>query len=469
MNNKKDYIWGLLGKFIPEGVFLLTTMILARLLTPDDFGMIGVISVIFTVANTITDSGLGGSLIKEENLTNLDSSSIFCFNLCVSVFLYVIIFLGAGHIETFYNVQGLANVTRCISLMFVFNSFALVPKALLAKNIRFNILFRISTVSVIIASFISVVLAFLGAKVYAIVGYRLVLSLTTAMLAIYYSDFSISLSFSFDSLKKLLPFGIFTTMSSIVDSIYENLLTAIFGKISNMNSTGYFYQAKKTEETLTISLASTIGQVAFPILTKIRDDKDTFINETNSIFKTVVLLITPLFLIFSFFSNEIIVVMYGEQWIGAGPYLRLLLYAAVFMVMENVNRTFIKSLGKGQPIFYVSIGKRFIGALILLATMYINQNYLVQAYIFTAFVGFVLNQVAFSFLSKISIIKNLGSTFVYFVPNLVLFLVLVGVDACLESLIVKIIFCICLCLLYYIVVGKVLGVNLYSFLKKTNK
>lgn len=469
MRNKKDYMWGLLSKFIPEGVFLLTTMVLARLLTPDDFGVVGVISIIFTVANTITDSGLGGSLIKEKEITKLDCSSIFCFNFFVSVFLYVIIFIIAEYVETYYQVIGLANVTRCISLMFVFNSFALVPKALLSKEIKFNKLFQISTISVIVASLVSIILAFCGAKVYAIVGYRLALSMVTAILAIYYSGFSISFQFSFDSLKRLLPFGLFTTLSSIVDSIYENMLSAIFGKISNMNATGFFYQAKKTEEALTISLTSTIGRVTFPVLTKIREDKSLFVKESDSIFKTIVLLFTPLFLILSVFSEELIVLMYGEQWIEAGPYLRLLLYAAVFMVMENVNRTFIKSLGKGQPILYVSLIKRAIGLMILFSTLYINRNYLVQAYIFTAFWGFFINQIAFSYLSKINICKNLRSSFVYFAPNVVLLVAMMCIDNYFEHFILRVVSCICLCLLYYIIIGRALGVNISGFLKKPSK
>ena len=469
MNHKKDYAWGLLGKFVPEGIYLVTTMVLARMLTPDDFGVIGVISIIFTVANTLTDAGLGGSLIKEKNLSNIDCSSIFYFNTVVSVILYIIIFFSANLIETYYNVDGLANVIRAISLTFVFNSFAMVPKSLLAKDIQFKKLFKISLYSVCVASVASILLAFLGAKVYAIVGYRLILTLVTAIGAISYSKFHLSFRFSIDSLKRLLPFGIFTTLSSVVDSIYENLLAAIFGKTSGMGNTGYFYQAKKTIDALQITITSTIGQVAFPVLSRINGNAEAFEKETISLLRFVVLLFTPILIFASVFSKEIVVLMYGSQWAESGIYLKLLIYAAIFMVMENLNRTFIKSLGKGQPILYVSLIKRSIGILVIFVTFYFYSAYLVHAYIASAFLGFVINQLAYSYLSRTSFIRSFKLACLYIFPNFIILTILNIIDSYNLELFLKITIDTGILVIYYLGLCKYLRISVIAMFKSIKK
>lgn len=468
MNNKVEYLWGLLSKFIPEAIYLGTTMVLARLLVPEDFGVIGVLSLIFTVANALTDAGLGGSLIKEKNLTKIDCSSIFSFNVVVSLVLYLIIFLSAGAIETYYEVEGLAKVARVISLTFVLNSFALVPKALIAKQVNFKLVCRISIISVIIASLCSIIYALIKPDVYAIVTYRVVLSAVSAILYLVYSKYQCSFKFSVASLKKLLPFGIFTTLSTVVDSIYENALSLIFGKVAGMGSTGYFYQAKKTEEALTISITSTIGQVAFPILTKHNDDYSTLKKESESIFRTILLLFTPMLLLISVYSEEIMVLLYGRGWADSGVYMRLLMYAAVFMVMENLNRTFIKSLGKGQPILYLSLIKRSIGIAMLFAILLINPKYLVPMYVFTAFLGFLINQIAFAKLTHTSFLADVRKTILVLLPNVLVLVLYNLIYFSFDSFLVKCCLSVLVTLFYYLIVLRCLGFKI-STLKKLFK
>ena len=469
MNNKIAYLWGLLSKFLPEVIFLGTTMVLARLLAPEDFGIIGVISIIFTVANAITSSGLGGSLIKEKKITDIDCSSIFCFNVVVSTILYIIVFFSANTIEAYYEVQGLARITRIVSLTFVLDSFSLVPRALLYKQVNFKLICRISILSVIISSLCSISYALVKPDVYSIVTYRVVLSASTSILYLYFSKYKCSLRFSFASLKKLLPFGIFTTLSTVVDSIYENALSLIFGKTEGMGSTGYFYQAKKTEDALTITVTSTISQVAFPILTKIKDDYNVLKQESDSVFKTIVLLFTPILLLISVYADEIMVLLYGNNWIESGVYMRLLMYASVFMVMENLNRTFIKSLGKGKPILYVSLIKRTLGIVLLFSVLFINSKYIVHMYVFTAFVGFLINQIAYTKLIHSSFIQNVWKIVMILIPNIFLLVFFNLTYSLFNSLIMKIFICGMICLVYYFFVFHYLGYRLSTlkkFLKK---
>ena len=387
MRNINQYIWGLLGRFVPSFIFLGTTIVLARILTPDDFGLVGVLTIVFTVADALTDAGLGGSLVKEKEITNLDCCTICNFNMIVSILLYAILFISADYIENYFNMDRLAIVTRLLSLTFVINAVSLVPRALLMRDLKFRELFKISILSNAISAIVAIVAAFIGAGVFALILYRLLVPFVGSVLSYSFSDFKYRVQFSIDSFKRLIPFGFFSSISTIVDTIYENILTTIFGKVMGVTTTGYFYQAKKTEESITTSLTSTIGNVAFPVLTSLRDNKESFIKESQSIMLTVAGTMIPFILLLSNYSDLVIDLLYGGQWVASSPFFRLLMYAGCFMIMENLNRSIIKSLGKGELLFSIALIKRSIGIVVLLGATFMFQDYLVQAYIICSFIG----------------------------------------------------------------------------------
>lgn len=420
MQNVRQYVWSLLGRFAPSFIYLGTTILLARVLTPDDFGKIGVLTIIFTIADALTDAGLGGSLIKEKNLTDKDSSTIFNFNMMMSVTLYVILFFSANYIEQFFGIDDLALLTRLLALTFVLNAFSMVPRSLLTRNLQFKTLFYISVAATIIASGLSIAGAFWGMGVYSLVLYRIVLSIVSAVLQIIYSKFKYVFCFSKESFMRLVPFGLYTSLSTIIDTIYENLLTSIFGKTMGSTTAGYFYQAKKTEETLTITLANTISSVSFPVLAKKKDDREEFIKESRNIMLTISCLTLPALLLLSVYSEEIIVIMYGSQWYDSAPYFRLLMFAGCFMLMENLNRNFVKALGRGRMLFEIAVIKRGIGIALLFLGSLLLKDYLVHIYIFCSLIAYTINQIAISRVVRTSISDDVFTVLKIIVPSFVL-------------------------------------------------
>lgn len=459
MKNIRQYIWGALGRFAPSLIFLVTNMVLARFLTPDDFGIIGVLAIIFTVADAMTDAGLGGSLIKEPKLSGVDCSTIFNFNLGVSAVLYLIIFLSSDYIERYFAIPGLGSVTRWLSLTFVINAFSLVPKSLLMRDVHFKSLFQISVVSNVIAAILSVAAAIMGAKVYAIVIYRLAVSLCGSLLTYIYSKFQYSFVFSTDSFKRLIPFGLFTSLSAVIDTIYENILTTIFGKVMGVTTAGYFYQAKKTEESATSSLSNTVGYVAFPILSKEKGDKARFVSESLSIMNTIVGTIVPVVLMVSVYSEEIIRLLYGSQWNESAGYFRLLMYAGCFMIMESLNRSFIKSLGEGKVIFSVSLVKRGLGLLVLFVVAVAAPKLMVLAYILCTVLAFLINQYAYSRCININFLMSLAPLLKTIIPSLLLVLCFISVDSFFEIIWIELLIDISILASYYFLYLPKVGVN----------
>ena len=460
MTHKNEYIWALIGRFLPLLIYLVTTMVLARYLSPDDFGKVGALSVFFMVANTLMDAGLGGSLIKEPNLTKVDCSTILLFNFVASLILYALIFLFSSTIESYFESPGLSMVVRILCLIFVINSLGLVPRSLLQRNLKFRHLTIINVVSVFVAALTSVALALYQFGVYALVAYQIVSAAIMVILSIKVSGFIFSLQFSRNSLFRLMPFGVFTTLTSAIDAIYENLITFLFGKYLNMQQAGFLYQAKRLEEVPSQSVVQTISNVAFPVLTKLRTNANEFSNECNATFKNFLLLVLPVLFTLSIFSEPIMVIVFGEQWRPSAPYLSLLIYAAIFHMAETLNRTFIKSTTQVDLLFKYTILKRILGIGVIFICLSINPRIVLNGYIISTFIGYLLNVHLLSRVSEMTISKQLESLVLVLLPNVVYFFFMSLLKDFVDSFCFQIIFCLLSLFVYYFVILRIYGINI---------
>lgn len=390
MQSSKLYIYGLGGKFIPQAVYMLTNIVLARLLAPSDFGAIGVLAVFFMIAETMMDAGLGGSLIYKKNVTKIDCSTVFVFNLAVSHLMYFILFMTSSYIEDYFKIENLSTIARIVGLVFVINSWGLVVSTMITKNLQFKELMKLSIISGIIASVVSIGCAICGAGVYALVAYQLVLAISrvVGLYAIY--PMHLSLKFSYKSFKEIAPFGVYTTIILIIDNIYENILTILFGKYLNVREAGYISQSKRIEESASKTLMATINNVAFPFLSSVRG-KMEFLKEANSLYKSICLMLFPLLLLVSVYSKEIITILLGDEWVKAGKYLSFLIYAGLFMVMESLYRNFIKSLGEVRRLMVYTVYKRIVGFALIFMALTENVNLVLYAYVISSTIAFLLN------------------------------------------------------------------------------
>lgn len=465
MQYKEKYIWALIGRFLPLFIFLATTMILARFLTPSDFGKVGVLSVFFMVASTLMDAGLGGSLVKEEEIKKGDCSTIFVFNVVVSVLLYALVFLFSDVIENYFATSGLSSVVKILCLVFVINSFGLVPRSLLTRNLQFEVISSINVVSVVVSSVISVILAIMHFGVYALVAYYLASAVVTVLLSIKLSGFKISIRFSGESLRRLIPFGIFTTLTTAIDTVYENLIVLLFGKYMDMFQAGCLSQAKRIEEVPSQSLALTISSVAFPILTKLRKEEKQFAQECNNTFKNILLCVLPLLFAMSVFSKIIVSLLFGEQWLSAAPYLSQLAFAAVFHIAETLNRTFIKSTTQVEKLMTYTLIKRIIGISVIFLFLSIDAKMTLVGYIISTFIGYVFNVHLLARVSSVCV----STQFVIFgkilFPNILLYVLMLLSQKFIDNYGLAIILSTVLILLYYFVILRFYNINIIKSVK----
>lgn len=467
MQHKSVYVWGLVARFAPAVILLVTNMILTRLLTPQDFGTIGVLAIIYTIANTLIDSGLGGSLVKENDLKKIDCSTILTFNIAVSALLYFVIFLLSGKLEVFFQISGLSTIVKVLSLTIIISSFGVVPNAVLLKNLQFRTTFIISIISVTLASMVAIILAFLKFGIFSLVIYQILFTLTQVILSNILSHYKLSFAFSYDSFKKIIPFGIYTSIITIIDTTYENILTTLTGKYLNVKHAGYVSQSKRIDDGLSYSIAMTIGTVTFPILTKLKDDLVAFKEETHSIYKTFPLILFPLLMLVAVYSTETITLLFGDQWIESGKYLTGFMFAGVFLVLEALLYGFIKALCLVDRLALVTIIKRIIGIGIIVVTLIFFPRFVIEGYILSSLIGFVANSLLFCKISDTKLTAFFRETVIYIIPSCIIFTLMYIAKGLLGvSLVWSLVLSLGLIVIYYFMFLRFFGIKIVDSIKK---
>lgn len=465
MRSKGDYIWTLIGKIGPQTIFLITTIILARYLSPEEFGKIGVLTIFLSIATTLNDAGFGGALIVEKDVTEKDCYTVGVYNMVVSAFLYSILFFIAPYLEHFFNVNGLTDITRWLSLVLLINSLSTVPKALMMKRLMFKKLSLISFISVLVSSILAIIGAYYALGAFALVIYQISISVITLIYVFTYTDYKIRFVFSFSSFKKLFSFGFYTTISSIVDNIYENLLSFLFGKFQNISQVGFFVQAKKLDDAGIAAVKDTINTVSFPILSTLKDDAKVFDEECSSILKMISLAVVPVFLCISVFSKEIILLTFGEKWIESSFYLSVLMIAGVFILLEGAYRNFIKAQGYVAKLFLYTLIKRIIGISIIITVAFINSALMIYGFVIGTVIGLITNIILYSRLLSANTIKSIFRIIKVITPAALVYIISMLLNASVDDQKICISITILLWIVYYVLILNHYRPNLISKLK----
>lgn len=466
MKHKRAYIWTFGGRVLPQLIYLLTNIFLAHYLTPTDFGQIGVLAIFISISSTLTDAGFGGSLIKEDYVSSLDLSTVFIYNLIVSILLYLVLFFCAPFIESYFSIDGLKNIVRTLSLVFVINAWALIPKTLLIRDLHFKSIAIIAVIAVILASIISIIGALQQWGAYSLVAYQLTYAIVEVVSYEIVTRYKHSFRFSLYCFKKLFSFGFYTTLCNVLESAYTNIMTMLFGKFMTISVAGYFYQAQKLETSATNSLASTINTTSFPILTKIKNDRKAFISESNSLLKSFSLFLFPLFWLIVIYSREIITFIYGPEWQEASIYLSLLIIVGVFYVLESLTRNFIKSLGQVKILAKYSLFKRIIGLIFILGFLIVGPFYMLYGYILSTIFGYIVNNYILSKILHIKflfIIKENSGPLCFTLPFPFIFLLIHQIN----NLFIEVPIDLGIFLIYYIIIiPRIFGIKIIKLIHK---
>ena len=384
-------VWSTFQRFGKMGIAFIANLVMARLLTPDDYGAIGILMIFIALSMVFIDAGFGNALIQKTNPTEEDYSTIFYFNLIISIAIFLLLFFTAPLIATFYKMELLCNLLRVLSLVLIINALSLIQDCRLRKEMNFKVLSIATVVSAIIGAIIGIYTAYIGYGVWSLVIYNIVEATIRSTILWFMCRWLPLFCFSWNSIKQLFKFGGFLLANSFLFTLRRSAIAIFMGKLYTATDLGYYSQAKKLEEVPVSGIQSVIGQVTFPLFAAVKDDMERLLTAQRKGNITLAFICIPLMTIFFILSQDLIIGLYTDKWASSIPYLRILCICGIFVSLQEVNANIITALGYSGLYFKWSIVKTIVLFVFLLIGSFFGIYGMLLAWLLQNFIAYLIN------------------------------------------------------------------------------
>lgn len=344
-------IWAAVQRFGTLIISFVSNMILARLLTPDDFGVMGMLLFFVVLAQTFVDSGLGAALIQKQDVKDVDVNTVFYINMAISTFVYVILFATSPLIANFYNEPILDSLLKVESLIVLIQGMTIVQTVQFQKMMDFKKLTISGLTSAIISSILAIAAALYGWGVWSLVVKALVEALVRSLMLWLMSKWRPMWIFSWTSFRELFGYGGFILLSSIMFRVSNNVQSLIMGKIFKTSILGNYTQAYQLRNVASDGISSVLAQVLFPEFSNLQNNDEELRKRIDFSIYIISFLVSPLMIWCSVLAKPIIQIIYGDQWDEAVPYLQILCFGGIFLALQDVNINVVKAKGKSKALF----------------------------------------------------------------------------------------------------------------------
>lgn len=390
-NNKvvKNFLWRLAERCGAQVVTLLVSIVLARLLSPEDFGTVSLVMVFTTILQVFVDSGLGTALIQKKDADDLDFSSVFYFNFAVCLILYIGMFFAAPYIARFYQDESLTAIIRVISLTIVISGVKGIQQSYVSRNMMFKRFFFSTLGGTIFSAFLGIGMAYFGFGVWAIVAQQLSNTAIDTLILWLTVKWRPKKMFSWSRLKGLLSYGWKLLASSLLDTVYNNLRNLIIGKFYTSADLAYYNQGDKFPKVIVTNINSSIDSVLLPTMSGEQDNRVRVKSMTRRAIKTSTYIMAPLMMGLLFCAEPVVRLVLTEKWLPCVPYLQIFCFTYLFWPIHTANLNAIKSMGRSDLFLKLEIIKKMVGLVLLLLTMRIS----VMAMAYSLIVSGILSQI----------------------------------------------------------------------------
>ena len=464
-----NFLWRFAERCGYQIVMFFVAIVLARILAPEDYGTIALITVFVTIMQVFVDSGLGTALIQKKNADDTDFSSVFYFNFTACLTLYLLMFLAAPFIAEFYNNQNLTPVIRVLSLKLVVAGLKNIQQAFVSRNMLFKRFFFATLGGTLCSAVIGVSLAYLGYGVWALVFQQLSNELIGTLILWLTVKWRPKLLFCWERLKSLLSFGWKLLMSSLLETTYNNLCNLIIGKMYSPADLAFYNQGQLFPNVIVSNINASIDSVLLPTMSKVQDDYNRIREMTRRAIKTSTYIMAPLMMGLAFCAEPIVKLVLTDKWLFCVPYLRIFCITYMFYPIHTANLNAIKAMGRSDLFLNLEIMKKVVGLVLLFSTMW----YGVMAMAYSLLVGTVASMMINSWpnqqLLKYSFKEQIKDIF----PSILLAIAMgfctyfiglidlpTGVLVCIQVI---------LGLVLYISISAVLNIDSYRYLKESIK
>lgn len=354
-------VWTAFQKYSRMGIQFISGIILARLLTPYDYGCIGMLSIFIVLADTFIDGGFGSALIQKKRPTQVDYSTIFWWNIGMAAFMYIILFVSAPAISRFYKIPLLCDVLRVEGLILFIYALNVIQRNQLKKKLNFKLLSIVSVGTAIIALSVTIIMAYHGFGVWSLVAQTLIGGAIPSLVFWFYVKWRPQWVFSWKSFRELFSFGFYMFLTHLLNSFGQQIQGLLIGKKYDPTTMGYYSKALGTESLASSSISSIMTQITYPLYAQVQDDKAALGNMIKRLTTSIAYITFPLMFILMLTAKPIFILLYSERWVASIPYFQVLCLAGLVSCLIAVNTQTIAAIGKSKTMFVWTVIKRTVG------------------------------------------------------------------------------------------------------------
>lgn len=386
-----NMMWRFFERSGAEVVTFIVSIVLARILSPEDYGSVALVVSLTTVMQVFVNFGMGPALIQKKDISDADYSTAFYFSLVISILFYSILFAGAPAISCFFNYPGLSAVLRVQGIIILINGVNNIQQSFVAKNMIFKKFFYATLGGTVFSGIVGIILALAGYGIWALVAQKLINPLTDTLILWFTIKWRPKRVFSKKSFSSLFNFGWKIFLSSTISTLYAELRPLVLGKVYTNADLAYYKKGDQFPRLIVSNIDSSIDSVLLPTLSAEQDNKERVRIMTSRAIKTSTYLIFPLMVGLAVCAEPIVRLVLTDKWLPAVFFLRIFCFSYAFYPVASANLNAIKAMGRSDLYLKLEIIKTIVGIVALVPTMFISVEAMALSLLITTILGFIIN------------------------------------------------------------------------------
>lgn len=383
--------WSFIDNIASSGITFFVGIVLARLLTPEEYGIMAMIAIFIAISNSIVDSGFSNALIRKMNVNSIDYNTVFYFNLVVSIILYVLLYFAAPAISIFFKEPILREISRGIAWVLIINALSIIPRTIFIRNVNFKTQTKVSLISSISSGIVGIGMALLDMGIWSLVGQQLSRQLLNTLFLWIYSRWYPDWEFSKNSFKEMFGFGSKLLLSSLLDTIYRNIYYIIIGRFYTSTQLGQYTRAQQFETIFSSNLSSVVLRVTYPILSSIQEDSERLLKAYRKIVKTTMLVTFMCMLGLAAIAKPLIIILIGTKWLPVVVYLQIICFSGMLYPLHALNLTVLQVKGRSDLFLKLEIIKKIIAIVPIVIGIYNGIESMLIAGVCNSCIAYLLN------------------------------------------------------------------------------
>lgn len=383
--------WSLIDNIANSGITFLVGLILARLLTPMEYGIMAMITIFIAISTSIIDSGFSNALIRKNEIKRIDYNTVFYFNLVISVFLYVLLYIVSPAISSFFKEPALVNLTRVISLVLIINALGVIPRTIFVVNIDFKTQTKVSFISSIISGIVGIGMAFYNFGVWSLVFQQISRQFLNTSFLWIYCRWRPLLEFSTKSFREMFSFGSRLLISGLIDTIYKNIYYVVIGHFYSSFQLGQYTRADQFKNIFSSNLTNVVQRVSYPVLSSIQNEPERLKEAYCRIIKIVMLLTFTCMIGLAAIAKPLIIVLIGAKWLQAVYFLQIICFAGMLYPLHAINLNILQVKGRSDLFLKLEVLKKIIAMVPIVAGVFWGIETMLWGSVITSFISVFLN------------------------------------------------------------------------------